>query len=80
MDIYLTKDLSEAAFLYASGVKFLRLEPNSNDRPFTYFFVFENKAKCEELSQEFWNKKAVINAKEYADAMRTLKDLLFKNR
>jgi len=70
---YSTRDLSEASFLYASGIKLIRLNKD-NDR---FWFVFEDKNLCGQLTDSFWRKEASVNAKEYADALRTMKDLIF---
>lgn len=70
---YRTKDLSEASLLYASGKKFIQLEENNG----RFYFIFEDESSCEELSNSFWRKEAVVNAKEFSDAIRTLKDLIF---
>lgn len=67
------KDLYIGAFLYASGRKLLRLEWAGA----FYWFVFEDKERCEELSNQYWSGEAVVNAKAYVDALRTLKDRLF---
>ena len=68
-----SKDLSEAAFLYASHKKLITTE---NDKG-KIWFIFEDKLSCEDLVNSFWSKEASINAKEYSDAIRTLKDLIF---
>ncbi len=70
---YRTKDLSEAAFLYASGAKLIKLD-NENGR---VWFIYADKAQCEKLADSFWSKEATVNAKEFADAFRTLKDMIF---
>lgn len=72
-DEYLVKDLYEASFLYAKGIRFIELR---NAGKFMWF-VFESKVKCENLAQEYWNGTAIINAKAISDAQRTLKDRLF---
>jgi hypothetical protein len=73
---YMTKDLAEAAFLYASNRKLSGLENESGK----YWFVFENYRNCQQLSNKYWQKEAKINAKEYSDAIRSLKDLIFNKR
>ncbi|MBW2044320.1 MAG: hypothetical protein JRI96_05465 [Deltaproteobacteria bacterium] len=73
LDCYRTKDLAEASFLYASNKKLIRLD-NQNGK---VWFVFEDKLSCEDLSNTFWRKEAVINAKDFADSIRTLKALIF---
>jgi len=72
-NLYRTKDLTEASFLYALGQKLLKLD-SDNGR---YWFIFEDKISCEELVNSFWRKEATINAKAFADAIRSLKDLVF---
>jgi len=72
-DSYPTKDLSEASFLYASGQKLVELK-NDNGR---VWFVFSDGSTCEKLSNSYWQKEAVVNAKEFSDALRTLKDIIF---
>ena len=76
MDIescYRTKDIALGAFLYASGKKLIDLK-NDNGRS---WFVFEDRISCQNLADMFWRKEAMINAKDFADSMRTLKDLIF---
>ena len=68
-----TRDLSEAAFLYASGQKLSKLN-NDGQR---FWFVFDGKDHCEKLSDAYWRKEAVVNAKDMSDALRTLKDMIF---
>lgn len=75
-DCYRTKDLSESAFLYASKQRLLRLDSEQG----RIYFVFENKDSCEELSNSYWRKEASVNAKDFADAMRTLKDIIFNKK
>ena len=72
-DTYRTKDLSEASFLYASGSKLIKTD-NENGK---VWFIFFDKAYCEKLANSFWSREATVNAKEFADAIRTLKDLIF---
>jgi len=74
---YRTKDLAEASFLYASHQKLIRLEEDNNGR---YWFIFGDKGQCEELVNQYWRREATVNAKEFADAFRSLKDRIFKNK
>ncbi|MFA6635714.1 MAG: DUF5659 domain-containing protein [Candidatus Omnitrophota bacterium] len=72
-----TKDLMEAAFLEAAGMDFLRVEPNGNG---DFYFVFENRGECEELSSSYWSGKAMVNAREFTRAVRDFKDIIFRNK
>ena len=72
-DVYLTKDLYEAAALYSANQKFLGLEREGQ----FYWFAFENKEVCQKISDDFWAKRVKVDAKSYAEAIRTLKDRIF---
>lgn len=71
---YRTKDLNEASFLYASGQKLIKLEEDDNRR---CWFIFDNELTCQKLIDSYWRKEATVNAKEFADAFRSLKDRIF---
>lgn len=76
---YQTKDLYEAAFLYAKEIPLVNLEWNDNK----CYFVFQdtvtsNKSLCKELSLRFWfGGDCLINAKSYYQAIQTLKNRIF---
>jgi len=73
---YPVKDLYLAAFLYSNNLKLLCLR-----KEFDFFwFIFEDKHKAEQLSNQFWRKEAEGNIKAYAEALRTLKDRLFAEK
>jgi hypothetical protein len=72
-----TKDLYEAAFLFAQGQKLIRLE---RDRSI-YWFVFRNdNYTADQLRDLFWSGEGLVSGRSYADAIRTLKDRLFAQR
>lgn len=73
IDVYLTKDLYEASFLYASRAKLINLK---KDGPY-YWFIFENKSVCEKLTASYWNRESGLDPKSFADSLRSLKDKLF---
>ena len=75
-NVYLTKDLYEGAFLYANRSKFLGLEKENN----YYWFIFEDKKQAEALSNQYWQKEGQVNAKSYAEAIRSLKDRLYARK
>ncbi len=73
-NFYSTKDLYTASFLYAKGIKL-----NSTDKQGKIcWFVFENKELCERLIQSYLAKTEMVVAKDFSDAVRTLKDLVFQ--
>ena len=73
---YKTKDLPEAGALLASNAKLLGLEKEAN----FYWFLFENKLLCEQLSNAYWNNELQVSAKAYSNALKELKDRLFSRR
>ncbi|HKZ39722.1 MAG TPA: DUF5659 domain-containing protein [Candidatus Hodarchaeales archaeon] len=72
-DFFFSKDLSLSALLYAKGVRLERV----NREYKICWFVFSDRHLCESLQQQFFSKTVDVNAKEYADAIRTLKHLIF---
>jgi len=72
-DEFKTKDLPEAALLFTRSKKLIRLEKD-NER---FHFVFEDKLACQELIDLFWRKEALVDAKTFADSLRSLKGLIF---
>lgn len=71
---YKTKDLYEASGLIASRKKLLFLEKDTD----YYWFVFEDDGDgCQKISNLFWRNELRLSAKDYADAIRTLKDRIF---
>lgn len=73
---YRTRDLNEASFLFASRQKLIRLEEDSG----RFWFVFEDRPACQKLIDAYWRREATVNAKEFADSFRSLKDRIFKNK
>jgi len=69
----ITQDLYESALLYASGQKLIQLKNNSG----RFSFIFEDGQACQGLIDAYWRKDAMVNAKEFADAVRSLKDRIF---
>lgn len=70
---YFTKDLAEAAALHCKSANLVRLQKENS----FFWFVFSDKKQCERLSNQFWFGELVVNAKTYADTIRSFKDRLF---
>lgn len=69
-----TRDLYEAAFLYARRSRdFAGLEPDGRD----FLFVFQDGDEYAELAADYYNGKGTVGGKAFADAIKTLKDLVF---
>ena len=74
-NIYRTKDLYESSYLYACHKKLLQLD-RENGR---CWFIFQDKQSCQSLIDSYWRREAKIDAKEFIDALRSLKDRIFNN-
>lgn len=72
-NLFVSKDLHIAALCYAKGLKLDRIERQGR----VCWFLFVDKKRGEKLQQDFITKSVDVNAKDYSDALRTLKDLLF---
>jgi predicted RNA-binding protein YlxR (DUF448 family) len=70
---YSTKDLFLASLIYAKGVKLQEVSRQGR----VCWFLFENRNLCEEYQQQYFAKAVDVNAKEYTDALHTLKDIVF---
>lgn len=70
---YETKDLYEASAIYSLYGKFIGLEKDGKQ----FWFVFDNKDICQKISNDYWQKQLSVDAKTYADAIRSLKDRIF---
>lgn len=71
-DEFKTKDLFLAAFLVASGQTLLRTDFEGT----ICWFVFDSYV-CDRLVQSYWNGTDSCSARDYANALRNLKDIIF---
>lgn len=69
-----TRDLWVAAALLAAGHKLTRLDWRQGRAA---FFVFSDADGCRESADQYWRRDLHVVAKDFADALRTLKDRLF---
>lgn len=72
---YSTRDLSEAAALIIFHQNLIRLERHGR----IVYFIFSDKNRCEEISNQYWFGECLVNAKSYYEAMTTLKHRIFNN-
>lgn len=70
---YRVKDLYLASFLYASQKELVEVKRENR----ICWFIFADHASCEALATQYWAYKAVSDVKQYVDAIRTLKDLIY---
>lgn len=72
-NLFVTKDLYLSALLYAKGIRLQKIDRQGR----VCWFIFEDKNQSQLLYQKFIDKAVDVNAKDYTDALRTLKDLVF---
>lgn len=75
-NIYRIKDLYEAAVLHASQIPLLRLEFDQKQA----WFIFQDSKECQETSSRYWAETLQVNAKNYADSIKSLKERIFAQR
>jgi len=68
-----TKDLYLASYIYSQKVDLIKVERENK----TCWFYFKDEIKCDELQSLYWSNKGQTVPKIYADATRSLKDLIF---
>jgi len=68
-NIFRTKDLNEATYLYVSNKKLLDIE---KDNGFCWF-IFEDNEGCRALLDTYWRNEALVSAKTFAEALKSLK-------
>lgn len=73
--VYKTKDLAEASFLLAKGKSLLVLERDGK----TCWFVYPNQEECKELISAFWFGNALIQGRDFYQAIQMLKNKIFSN-
>lgn len=74
-DFFRTTDLPLSSFLFTQKVDFHGLEPKDGR---SYWFLFSPLKRCETLANEFASGRAEVSARDFADAMRRSKDLVFQ--
>jgi len=72
-NVYATKDIFEGAYLHSQRITLLKLEPDTH----YFWFIFNNKKACENLSTAYWAGSASGNIKDFVNSYKTLKDLVF---
>ncbi len=71
---YETTDLWISAFLLSSGGKLI----DSYRQNGRIVFIFEDRERNEKLVQEYLAKRAKVVAKDFVDAFRGIKSLLYQ--
>lgn len=74
-DITETKDLFLAALWLAKGRRLQGVRREGTQ----CWFKFSDKKACEEMQFRLYSREETVNAKDYMEAIRTLKDLIYSN-
>lgn len=76
--IYLkkVKDINQASFLKLNKLK-LYLEPEWDGN--TAYWIFEDNGCADELIESYINGNATGNLKDFTEAQKTLKQMLYNN-
>ena len=70
------KDIGHAGFLKLNRLKLLGdLEWEGNSA----YFIFEDDGRADELIESYINGNAIGNLKDFAEAQKTLKNMLFNH-
>jgi hypothetical protein len=72
-DLYITKRLNIAAFLYASGLEFVDADNITGE----FFFKFTPRAEAEELVDSYYAGTASVDPRDLFSRLHDLKDLIF---
>lgn len=75
-NIYRTKDIFEASWIYSQNIPLLRMEPDGN----YFWFVFNDPISSQKLSTTYWSQQATGNIKQFVNSLKTLKDLVFSQK
>ena len=70
---YHTKDIWEASLLYTTNKKLIHTDTVNGK----IWFSFADKISCEEAVEAYLRKELSVNAKEFVEAIKTLKGLIF---
>lgn len=72
-DLYRTKILNIAAFLYAAGLHLVETTKVGNE----VYFLFSPKDKATQLVEDYFSDKAIINPRELFARLNDLRDIIF---
>lgn len=76
IEIYRTRDLAESAALIVQQQRLIQVEREGK----VCWFIFEDKNKCGEISNQFFFGELLVNAKKYHEATQTLKNRIFNSQ
>lgn len=72
---YTTKDLQIASCIMSEDIPLVDWEKTEMGY---VLFSFDDKERCEKIEKEWFAGTLIVNAKRYADSVRTLKSIVFR--
>ena len=72
-DKYKTKDLGEAAALICKTSELLGLQKDGK----VVWFIFSNPASCKAISNKYFFGELLVNARDYNESLKLLKNRIF---
>lgn len=76
MDMYETKDMGISALLITLGNEMKDIDWRGN----TAYFLFNNKEKCQALSEQYLFRGMLVNARQFFDSIKMLKRMIIESR
>ena len=74
IDIYETRDMSEATLLFAIRFPFEGMRRVGS----VCYFKFRNKKRADEVIESFWRGDLKVNLRDFVDCQYRIKTLIFK--
>lgn len=71
---YQTRDLHEAAVLLTMKRPLVDIKREGGN---TCWFVFDNKDRCQQISQQYFFDTLLVNARDLVEAQQILKNRIF---
>jgi len=75
MTDFRTTDLPLAAFLLTQRMQFCGVQRKDLR---SFWFTFTPSNKCEKLANDFFSGKGSVTPRDYSDALRRARDLIFE--
>lgn len=75
--VYKSRDLGECAAILCLSFDILSTEQDPNGRT---YFVFLDTPELQSTIKAYWDCSLQVTARYYADAIKTLKNVIYKDR
>ena len=75
--VYKSRDLSESAAILCCGIDFFTTEQDPNSR---VYFVFPESPELQAIIKAYWDCTLEVKARYFSDALKTLKNVIYKDR